>query len=226
MRTTSPIAALFGKSPFGPMQEHMKVVEQCAVEVVPLFEALRDRDHDAVIAQKEKIFALEDEADGLKNELRSQLPRSLFMPVDRRDLLDLLNAQDSIADTAQDIAGLVVLRGMSIPPFLAEETLPYVKRVVDAVHKCRQITGEIDELLEMGFRGRETDRIEESIRELGRIETETDEQGMGLIAHLFEHQDELSPLEIVYWDRLIDLIGDLADYAEDVGDRLRLLIAR
>ena len=30
----------------------------------------------------------------------------------------------------------------------------------------------------------------------------------------------------VYWDRLIDLIGDMADYAEHAGNRLRLLIAR
>ena len=88
------------------------------------------------------------------------------------------------------------------------------------------MTNELDELLETGFRGRETERVEDIIQELSAIETETDDQGMSLVGHLFEHQDELSPLEILYWDRLIELIGDIADYAEDVGDRLRLLIAR
>jgi len=226
VRTTSPIAALFGKSPFGPLQDHMKVVSECADEVVPLIEALRDRDHEAVLAQKDKIFALEEQADDLKNELRMHLPRSLFMPVDRRDLLDLLNAQDSIADTAQDIAGLLVLRGMDVPPFLADELLPYVRRVIDAVHKCDDIIGSLDELVETGFRGRAAELVEASIQELGVIETETDNQGMSLVQHLFEHHEQLKPLEIIYWDRLIDLIGDLADYAEDAGDRLRLLIAR
>ncbi len=226
MRSTNPIAALFGRSPFQPMQEHMKAVEECSEEVIPLLEALRDRDHARVLEQKDKIFALEGLADDLKNQLRSHLPRSLFMPVDRRDLLDLLNAQDSIADTAQDIAGLVVLRGMEIPAFLAEGLLPYARRVVDAVHKCGEVIGELDELLEMGFKGRETERVERNIQELSVIETETDVQGMALVALLFEHQDELNTLEIVYWDRLIELIGDIADYAEDVGDRLRLLIAR
>jgi len=226
MRSTNPIAALFGKSPFGAMQEHMRVVEKCAEEVVPLLEALRDRDHHRVCALRDSIFALEGQADDLKNQLRSHLPRSLFMPVDRRDLLDLLNAQDSIADTAQDIAGLVVIRGMDTPDFLLEGLLPYARRVVDAVHKCREVVAELDELLELGFRGRETDRIEESIRELAVIESETDDQGMALVALLFEHQEELSALEVVYWDRLVELIGDVADFAEDVGDRLRLLIAR
>ncbi len=226
MRTTSPIAALFGRSPFGPLQEHMKVIAECSDEVIPLFEALRDRDHEAVLAQKDKIFQLEDRADELKNELRLHLPRSLFMPVDRRDLLDLLNAQDSIADTAQDIAGILVLRGMHVPAFMADELLPYVRRVVDAVHRCREIVCLLDELVETGFRGRDTERVEEKIQELAAIETETDNQGMSLIGHLFEHQDELSALEVVYWDRLIELIGDIADYAEKAGDRLRLLIAR
>ncbi|MDH3733537.1 MAG: TIGR00153 family protein [Gemmatimonadota bacterium] len=226
MRSTNPIAALFGKSPFRPMQEHMRVVEECAEEVIPLLEALRDRDHERVLGHKDKIFALEGEADDLKNELRSHLPRSLFMPVDRRDLLDLLNAQDSVADTVQDIAGLVVLRGMEIPGFMSDGLLPYARRVVDAVHKCREVISELDELLELGFRGSETARVEEAIQELSVIETETDDQGMALVGLLFEHQDELNALEVVYWDRLIDLIGDIADYAEDVGDRLRLLIAR
>lgn len=226
MRSTNPIAALFAKSPFGPLQEHMRVVTECAEEVVPLFDALRAQDHDGVRARKDRIFELEGEADDLKNELRSHLPRSLFMPVDRRDLLDMLNAQDSIADTAQDIAGLVAVRGMDVPGFLADGLLPYAKRVLDAVHKCREVIGELDDLLELGFRGREVERVETLIREISVIETETDDQGMEMVGLLFEHQEELSALEIVYWDRLIELVGDIADYAEDVGDRLRLLIAR
>ena len=226
MRTTNPIAALFGKSPFGPIQEHMRAVVSCAEQVVPLFEALQNRDHDAVIARKDEIFELESRADDVKNELRSHLPRSLFMPVDRRDLLDLLNAQDSIADTAQDIAGIVVIRGMDTPEFLSDGLLPYVRRVIDAVHKCGDVIGELNDLLEVGFRGSDTDRVQEEIEYLAAIETETDEQGILLVGELFRHQEDLSTLEIVYWDRLIELIGDMADYAEDAGDRMRLLFAR
>lgn len=226
MRTTSPIAALFGKSPFKPMQEHMKVVEECAEALIALFEALLAGDRDEVVAQKDRIFSLENRADEIKHELRSQLPRSLFMPVDRRDLLDLLHRQDSIADTAQDVAALVVLRGMQVPDFLRDPLLPFVRRVVDAVHKCREVIGELDELLEAGFRGAETRRCEEIIRELSVIETETDDQGLQLVGLLFSHEDELSPLRVVYWQRLIEMVGHVADHAENAGDRLRLLIAR
>lgn len=46
----------------------------------------------------------------MKKALRHHLPRSLFMPMDRRDLLDVLLMQDKIINVAKDIAGLVVGR--------------------------------------------------------------------------------------------------------------------
>ena len=226
MRTTSPIAGLFGKSPFRPMQEHMKAVVDCVAQIVPLFEALRDGDRDRLLAAKDEIWKFEQQADDIKNEIRSNLPRGLFMPVDRRDLLDLLNAQDSIADTAQDVAGLLVLRDMQIPAALKGKILPYLERTVDAVGKCAEVINELDELVEMGFRGRAGDRVEEMVGALNVIEGETDDLGMELARTLFEHEDEMKPLSVVFWYEQIQHIGDIADYAEDVGDRLRLLIAR
>jgi len=226
MRTTSPLAGLFGKSPIGPMQEHMKVVTDCVHNIVPLFEALGEGDRERLVALNEKIHALEGEADDIKNELRSRLPKSLFMPVDRRDLLDLLNAQDSIADTAQDVGELLEVRKMEIPEMLKDGLLPYVRRTVDAVDQCNRVINELDELLEMGFRGRAGERVEEMVGELGAIETDTDDLGLELTRALFAAEDEMKPLSVVFWYELIQKIGDIADFAEDVGDRLRLLIAR
>jgi predicted phosphate transport protein (TIGR00153 family) len=204
----------------------MRVVSECVAEVTPLFEALVKGDSEALVRIKERIFDLEQQADDVKNGLRSSLPRSLFMPVDRRDLLDVLNAQDNIADIAQDVAGLLVLRAMEVPPFMQDRLLPYVERNRDAVEKCVEVISELDELLEIGFRGKEVERVEGLIDELNRIEDDTDDMGMELVGELFAREDELKPLAVVYWVKLIDMIGDIADFAEDVGDRLRLLIAR
>ena len=115
MRTTNPLASLLGSSPFKPLQAHMRIVQECFNEVPALFDALISGDAAALNAQKDKIFAKEKEADDLKHELRSHLPKSLFMPVDRRDLITLLDAQDSIAHTAQDIAGMMITRDMTVP---------------------------------------------------------------------------------------------------------------
>jgi len=83
------ISRLFGKSPFAALQAHMIVVLECAREVQPLIEALARGDEARVMEAKDRIFEREAEADQIKNELRLHLPKSLFMPVDRRDLLEV-----------------------------------------------------------------------------------------------------------------------------------------
>jgi len=226
MSTTNPFANLFGKSPFKALQVHMRVVLECASEIPPLFDALAAGDQERVEATKDKIFEKEAEADKIKNDLRGALPKSLFMPVDRRDLLDVLQMQDSIADTAQDIAGLLVERRMEIPDFMQEPMLALARRSVDACEQSAKIIEELDELLAMGFRGREASQVEAMVEKLNLIEDDTDELGIELARHLFEHEDEIKPVSVMMWYQLIEWVGDLADYAEKVGDRLRLLIAR
>jgi len=223
---TTTLANLFGQSPFKALQRHMRVVLDCMREVPPLFEALAAGDQERVISLKDKIFELENDADTIKNELRSNLPKSLFMPVDRRDLLEVLQMQDSIADTAQDVAGLLVERPMGMPEFLKEPLMTLAERCVDACEHSGKIIEELDELLATGFRGREANRVEEMVEELNRIEEETDQLGLELTRRLFQNEDELKPVSVMMWYQLIQWVGDLADYAEKVGDRLRLLIAR
>ena len=226
MSSTNPFASLFGKSPFKALQVHMRVALECAQEIPPLFEALAAGNQEGVIATKDRIFEKEAEADTIKNDMRGALPKSLFMPVDRRDLLEVLQMQDSIADTAQDIAGLLVERRMEIPDFMQEPMLALARRSVEACEQSAKIIEELDELLAMGFRGREASRVEEMVEELNLIEDDTDNLGIELARGLFEHEDEIKPVSVIMWYQLIEWVGDLADYAEKVGDRLRLLIAR
>jgi predicted phosphate transport protein (TIGR00153 family) len=226
MSSTNTFANLFGKSPFSALQTHIRVVLECVHEIPALFDALARGDQEAVIAIKETIFEKEEEADRIKNELRNNLPKSLFMPVDRRDLLEVLQMQDSIADTAQDIAGLLVERPMDLPEFLQEPMLALTQRCVDVCEKSAEIIEELDELVAMGFRGREASRVEEMVTALNKIEDETDELGLELTRRLFQHEDEIKPVSVIMWYQLIQWVGDLADYAEKVGDRLRLMIAR
>ena len=226
MSSTNPFASLFGKSPFTALQGHMRVVLECVNEIPALFEALARSDQEEDVKVRDRIFEREEEADRIKNELRNRLPKSLFMPVDRRDLLEVLQMQDSIADTAQDIAGLLVERPMELPEFMQEPMLALAQRCVDTCDMSAKIIEELDELLAMGFRGKEASRVEEMVSALNKIEDETDELGIELTRRLFQHEDEIKPVSVMMWYQLIEWVGDLADYAEKVGDRLRLLIAR
>ncbi len=226
MAIKSTLRSLIGASPFSALQKHMREVMACVREVPPLFEAVAAQDSEKVLELKELIFEREEAADQIKNELRGALPKSLFMPVDRRDLLDVLSMQDSIADTAQDIAGLLVEREMTVPDGLEEPVIALANRCVGVCEQSALIIEELDELLTVGFRGREATSVEAMVVELNRLETETDELGLELARKLFAIEDDLNPISVMMWYRLIEWIGDLADYAEKAGDRLRLLIAR
>jgi len=225
MATTNPLAKLLKRSPFKALQQHMRVVLECVRCIPGLFDALIAGDDAAVKSAKEAIFRWENEADDVKNDLRAHLPKSLFMPVDRRDILEILQEQDSIADTAQDIAGLLMERPMDVPEALREPVCTLVGRCVDTCEHAARIIEELDELLETGFRGREVERVEVMLDELGKIEGETDRLGLELTRTLFQHEEQMSPVSVMLWYRLIEWIGDLADHAEKVGNRLRLLIA-
>jgi predicted phosphate transport protein (TIGR00153 family) len=219
------LGELFAKSPIRPMQRHIHSAVTCARAVLPLFEDMAAGRTDRLAEHRAEIDSLEHEADRVKNEIRGQLPKRLFMAMERRDLLEILDFQDSIADVAQDIAGLVAQRGMTIPATLAEPILALVRRVVAACEHAEKIVDELDELIETGFGDRESARVEAMVEELNRIESETDDLAEAVQRRLFALEDELG-VGTVFWYQLINWIADLADYAERVGNRIRLLIAR
>jgi predicted phosphate transport protein (TIGR00153 family) len=226
MAVMSPFMQLFGQSPFKPLQEHMRIVVQCANEVPGLFEAVHAEDKDKVEEFRNKIYAFENQADAIKNELRTHLPKSMFMPVDRRDLLEILDIQDSIADTAQDIAGMMVVRDMQLPETIHDPILVLTRRCVDACNQLAMIMEKMDELVETGFRGPEADKVMYMIDELNKIESDTDVLAITVMRRLFQREDEIGAVSTIMWDRVIHWIGDLANFAERAGNRHRLLIAR
>lgn len=217
---------LGGHSPFTILQRHMRVVLQCAEQVVPLLDALLVEDREAVRALSVQISTLESEADALKHELRLHLPRSLFMPVDRRDLLEVLHTQDSIADVAEDIAEMFVNREMVVPLPAQEPLKALTVRCVEVVRQAAELIENLDELLVVGFKGRTAAKVEELATAINTAENETDVLERQLERIIFSLEDQLSPVSVMFWYQLIGWIGDFADYAEKIGNTVRLMIAR
>lgn len=226
MATKSTISGLFGRSPIRPLQQHMAIVTEAAKKVIDLFEALSQGKWKEAEAIVDKISNLESQADEVKNELRAHLPKSLFMPMDRRDILEILDLQDNIADIAQSIGGITRERRMEVPPSLTNPLMTLIRRCVDACKHCEKTINELDELLATGFRGRESEMVHTMVEELNKIESDTDLMGTELARNLFAIEDELNPISVMLWYQLIQMIGGLADNAERVGNRLRLITAR
>jgi len=223
------ISNMFGASPIRPLQKHMESVQTCISQLMPFFDAVLAGDWDEARKQQAEISRLENAADDLKRELRLNMPRSLFMAMSRRDLLEVLTMQDKIANKAKDIAGLITGREMSFPTDFGPLLKDFIARSIDASAQAQKAINELDELVETGFRGNEVQLVEAMIHKLDEIESDTDTIQIKIRSTLFAMfaiETELNPVEVMFLYRIIDWIGDLGDLAQRVGSRLELMLAR
>ena len=221
----APLSGLFGSSPVKPLQRHMASVQQCIAQLLPFIDAVLSNDWDTAAIEQAKITQMEREADKLKHELRLNLPNSLFMPVARRDLLEVLTMQDKIANKARRIAGLVIGRKMEIPEQLAPQFRTFIEKSIETSAQAQVAVNELDELVETGFRGHEVQLVTSMIDKLDALESETDQIQVQMRAGLLQLETELPPIDVMFLYKIIDWVGDLGDRAQQVGSRLELLLA-
>ncbi len=222
----NPFLNLFGRSPIGPMQRHMAKAHECAAQLIPFIDALMAEDWVEAERIQQQISHLEREADQMKKNIRVSLPNSLFLSVPRSDLLELLSVQDKVANRAKDIAGLMLGRKMKIHPDVQPAFRSFVVRSVDASAQALKAIGELSDLMETSFAGREVKLVENLIDELERIERDTDEMQIKLRAALYQREAVLPPVDVMFTYQVIEWIGDVADRAERVGNRLGIIMAR
>ena len=220
------LTSIFAKSPFKRIREHMLKVIDSVILLNEFFGMLQSDNQAKIEELREKVFEAEHEADEIKNEMRDHLPRSIFMPINRRDLLDMLDLQDSIADTAQDIVTLLTLRKMVPPKDLHEKIMQYIDVAQETCFMARDISQDFDVLLETGFNQKKADLILAVIEKISEKESLTDTIGLELSRQLFALENQMNPIDVIFWYNVFELIGDLANYAEKVSNRLRLLIAQ
>ena len=222
----SYLSGIFGKSPVRPLQEHMEKIVSCVCELTPFTRAVLDQNIELRDIHHQKIIDLEQEADELKKDLRLRLPSSLFMPVDRRDVLEVLTMQDMVAGSARDVSGLISGRNVIFPDSMAEGYSALIQRCIDACTQAHISIRELDELIETGFGKLERKRVGKLLHELDDIEQETDQQQVELRNELFKLENDLHPVNVMFLYKIIENTGSIADRAQRVGSRLQLMLAR
>lgn len=204
----------------------MNKIHDCVSELVMFFEYVINEDWDKAQDVHEKIMKLEAEADELKKEIRLHMPNSLFLPVARGDLLGLLTSQDKIASKAKHITSVIVTRQTHFPESIVKKYSKFVSKSVETSLLARNAIDELDELVEVGFKGKEVKIVEKMILKLDKLERETDEMQVKLRYRLFKIEKQLDPIDVIFLYKIIDWTAELADRAQHVGHRLESLIAR
>jgi hypothetical protein len=217
---------MFAKSPFKPLASHMDKVRACVEEIKPLFDALEGRDYDAVQKTSELIVKLEHEADNIKDNIRSHMRQSMFLPVDKKDFMHLLSAQDDIADAVEDLAVLLRIKNLGVPEEIKPALHELVNHIVKTAHLGCDLIYELEALLEASFGGAEAEKVEKAAQELATAEWEADRKQFKLAQKLFALGNDLSAADLLLWNETIKKLGAVADKTEQIGKTLRIFLSQ
>ena len=204
----------------------MQVVFSCICLLPPLFDAVFREDSEGINEHAAKIKELETDADKLKTTFRLNMPKSLFLPVDRKDLLSLISSQDKLADNAEDTAKILIFRQMIVPEELKPLLDELLEGTMEIAGAAKEMIEQLDELLEVGFSGRESDKVSAMIAGVRRSEHNIDENLNRVRVNRYALEKRLDPVSVMFWYRIIDLVGAISDQSENLADRVLLFISR
>jgi uncharacterized protein len=218
------ILSLFGRSPFAPLQSHMESVVKCVHHLPDLFDALEKKDYARLEKLSEEVSNLEHDADLIKNDIRNHLPKSLFLPIDRGNLLEILSIQDSIADKAEDVAVLVTLKPLELLPIFKHEFKLFLHKNIETFDGAKSIVKELHELVESSFGGMEAAKVRSMVDEVAFREHEVDIIQRQLLKSFFKAEEDLNYITFHLWQRLFESIASISNLSENLAHRIRMTL--
>jgi uncharacterized protein len=217
------LTSLFHESPFENLQKHADMVRECAY----LFKqaALKHLGGECEKFEEitDQVARLESKADGVKRNIRNHLPRGILMPVDKFQFLDYLREQDKVLDEVEEALFWLSFRPMGIPREVAADFGDLVEAVTPPIENLSDLVG----MATVFFKNRterQRTRMKSLIRDIRQHEKEADVLERELKLKIFhEIEDALAVFHLV---RLVEIVGHIADHAENASDRMRAMIAR
>jgi len=220
------IFRLFSRSPFEPLNELLRKVEGCVSLMKPMLEANFAQQYDQVKDYFKQITVAEHEADLIKNSIRDNLPRSMFLPIDRWHFLEILSSADKIADRVEDLGYLLTIRRTKFPDALMPDFISLLDKALESYSKLQVTVQDFDQLIDAGFTGPVAEKVMQDIDLVCHLEWETDKIGYKLSQHLFEHEGDLTPIDIMMLHDIASALSKFADSVEALAKQIRRTLAR
>lgn len=203
----------------------MEKTEKCVKKTRAIFDALFAENVEEVTRLAKEISQLEHEADHIKQELREQVSHSIFLPIERRDLLHVLSSMDDIADAAEDLGVLLTMRWMTLPDSLKPLFNTFLDGTIEVVNESAKVIFALDRLLEAGFSGPDAEEVIKRINHIDRLEHLADKAQDQLGKQFFEHEDELKPAALIMWVKIFDKVSALSNCSERMMSHIRLMLS-
>ena len=222
----TPIIDTLRKSPFEALIEHAKIVEESAKVLKGAYEDYLRGDYEEFERNKKVIEEMELKADYIKSNIRNHLPKGVWMPVDRGVFLSLLAEMDEVEDLIQDVTEWLSLREKPIPKELENPFRDLFAKALESIQIAGKAINALNLVIESSFLEKERENTKNIIHELHKVEQESDIIERKLTRQIFALENKISPAALFHLSKLVFLLGDIANHAENAGDRIRALIAK
>lgn len=214
---------LFRSSPFDSIHRHAVKVNETAQAFKDAIISYLEGDCAKFEELHEKVTKLESEADDIKRNIRGHLPRGIFMPVDKFPFLSYLREQDRVCDAVQDVLHWLSFRTTLIPDPIAKEIMDMVDHAVKIIEDLVPLVEEAQRYFQ-SFSEKDRRILKDRIGHIRRMEYESDEIEKSVTRNIFIRVDD--PMSSFHLIRMVDILGQISDHAENAADMMRSMIAR
>lgn len=217
-----PYMYILDLRPLQAIQEHAKAVNQTVTLMKKMFDAYLREDFDAADEYLPKVKLAEFNADNIKSIIRDKLPRSFFSAMTKDDMNMFLKELDSVADSAEDVADFLSARRTKIPEVVKKSFRKHVTIVSESMNILFDAIKHLDQVKKSAFRKKDVDELLRKLHCVAIAEHEADKVKMEIRKTLFNLKDE-DPIAIYHMLKLLQFTDNVADHAENVEGRIRII---
>jgi uncharacterized protein len=216
--------SIFITSPFDDLQAHAEKVKECVwafQQAIECFAAERCKVFNEYLTEVDK---LESEADAIKRGIRGHLPMNSRLPVSKFQLFMYLKEQDKVLDSVEKTLDWISYRIVpGIPEELEKDFFLLVDSVIEPIEDLSRMVAEAKMYFDT-YSEKQRSIVKDIIHNLRKREHDVDRLEDSLKKKIFAMEDD--PIGTYHLVRLTELIGSVADHAENAGDMMRAMIAK
>jgi predicted phosphate transport protein (TIGR00153 family) len=212
-------------SPFEGLLEHAEKVKECGWAFQQAVECHTAEQCKAFDQYRQDVSKLENEADAIKRGIRGHLPTGTRMPVHPFQLFMYLKEQDNVLDSVEDALDWLSYRSTAgiKKKEIKEALFHLIDAVIEPTEELSRMVAEAKKYFDT-YSEKQRTVVKDIIHNLRKREHEADMLEDELKQKIFSL--ETDPVAIYHLVKLAEIIGSVADHAENAGDMMRAMIAR
>lgn len=180
-----------------------------------LGEYCENPDREVLKANTIKIHEVESLADDICGEIEVMMYSKAIFPESRGDILGLLETMDRVPNQAESALRMILNQYIEIPR-------EYNKKILQLTDTCCRAAEAMRTAGEKLFSDYTTATV--VIGKIDELESEADKIEANLIEKIFA--SDMDGFKKIMLRDLVKSIAQIADRAENVGDRIRIIVAK